>query len=206
MPGRPGATSSCRRAQLPRERHHLLHHPAHLLARALLLTMQGVQHLEDAGQHRNAPLHDAQLLLRLLDVDRDVVGAPRVLLVRGGGELDLLAQHPGVRGRRERCPVTTVFATLAAPTPRWANILFRFTTPMPTAPTRCRPMAAALTGVQRAQPLLAIRAVRRLPPSSSAAPLSPTTPIRDPPNQAAKPTSFSARMTVLRSDTCAPSG
>src|SRR5690349_20722570 len=65
----------------------------------------------------------------------------------------------------------------------------------------CTPIAAAFSGVHLAQPLLAICAVRRLPPSSSAAPLRPTTPISEPPNHAARPTSCKARTTVLRSDT-----
>jgi hypothetical protein len=62
-------------------------------------------------------------------------------------------------------------------------------------------MAAAFTGAHFAQPEDEIRSVAvSVSPSSLAAPLRPTAPIREPPNQAASPRSCRLRMRVLRSD------
>ncbi|GAA2959740.1 hypothetical protein GCM10010518_53080 [Kitasatospora cinereorecta] len=66
-------------------------------------------------------------------------------------------------------------------------------------------MATAFTGVHFAHPELAIlEASAAVYPSLPLAPLRPTAPIKDPPNQAAKPRSWTLRRTVLRSDIVAP--
>src|SRR3712207_9183273 len=77
----------------------------------------------------------------------------------------------------------------------------------PTLPTRCAPIAAALTGVQRSQPAFATAPVREADPASAEAGLSATALGSVPPNQAESPTSgrereVEVRATALRSEEC----
>src|SRR6201995_3660203 len=69
---------------------------------------------------------------------------------------------------------------------------------MPIEPTTCAPMAAAWPGPQRAHPAEATAARSAGSLTSLEAPLTPTAPIRLPPNQAAAPRSCRDRMTVFR--------
>src|SRR4029450_9436205 len=94
-------------------------------------------------------------------------------------------------------PVRAVLTTVAWATPCWLA-----TRPL-LAPRRISPpatwavMPARLTGVQRFQPALATRS-RCLGSSTwAAAPLRPTAPISEPPNQVASPRSCRERETVL---------
>src|SRR5690349_396695 len=65
-------------------------------------------------------------------------------------------------------------------------------------PTRCAPIAAAFTGVQRSHPVFATAPVAWLPWAWAAAGLSATALASVPPNQADKPTSCRERDRVLR--------
>ncbi|WP_198141619.1 hypothetical protein [Micromonospora sp. ATCC 39149] len=93
-----------------------------------------------------------------------------------------------------------VFTALIRPTPDWASIRGLSVASSPTAPARCAPIAAALTGVHRAHPAEATgsRWVESL--ICVAAPLTPSAPISEPPNQAARPRSCIERRAVCRSD------
>jgi len=64
-------------------------------------------------------------------------------------------------------------------------------------PARWAAIPARLTGVQRAQPSLATRSRWAGWSTTAAAPLSPTTPMREPPNQVARPRSCRERARVL---------
>src|SRR5512133_2753710 len=94
-------------------------------------------------------------------------------------------------------PVTAALATVAPATPRWVarRLLLPATSTAP--PATCAAIPARFTGVQRAQPALATRS--RWPgwSTTAAAPLSPTAPISEPPNQVARPRSCNERARVL---------
>src|SRR5579875_4127993 len=87
---------------------------------------------------------------------------------------------------------------LLAPTPAWLRTRSRWASSRPAPPTRWAPIAAAENGVHRAQPDEATLARSSGLLTSFDAPLTATAPIREPPNQAAAPTSCRDRMIVLR--------
>jgi hypothetical protein len=80
-------------------------------------------------------------------------------------------------------PVRTSFATVEAPTPFWLATRPLFAYSSPARPTRCAAIAPRLTGVQRFQPAFATRSRSFGSATSAAAPLMPTAPASDPPNQ-----------------------
>src|SRR3954453_5774815 len=84
-------------------------------------------------------------------------------------------------------PTPCCFATRSLFAPSW-----------PTLPTRCAPIAAALTGVHRFQPALTTAPVALSLPASDAATLRATALASVPPNQAARPTSCIERDRVFR--------
>src|SRR5829696_425781 len=86
-------------------------------------------------------------------------------------------------------------------TPCWAATRSLLARSWPTLPTRCAPMAAALTGVHRSQPALATRPVAESLPASPAAAFSATALASVPPNQAERPRSCRVRDRVLRAMT-----
>src|SRR5688500_15431258 len=94
--------------------------------------------------------------------------------------------------------VSRVFRVDIAATPSCRATRSLCAASCPTLPTRCAPMARALTGVQRSQPALATRPVSRSLPASAAAAFRATALARVPPNQADSPRSCRARETVLR--------
>src|SRR4051794_34512085 len=83
-------------------------------------------------------------------------------------------------------------------TPCWAATRSLFPTSWPMLPARCRPIAAAFTGVQRSQPTLATAPVPVAESASAAAGLSATALASVPPNQADRPTSCRDRERVSR--------
>src|SRR5687768_5172546 len=88
-------------------------------------------------------------------------------------------------------------SALVDATPFWPTIRPLLAVVSLVAPTTCAPMAAAFTGVQRPHPEFATRARSVGSDTSELAPLRPTAPISDPPNQAARPTSCMVRASVL---------
>ncbi|GAB3845010.1 hypothetical protein GCM10029963_22700 [Micromonospora andamanensis] len=101
--------------------------------------------------------------------------------------------------------VSAVFTVLARPTPACAAIRGLSVTSSPTAPARWAPIAAAFTGVHRFQPVDATGSRWVESPIRAAAPLTPKAPIREPPNQAARPRSCIERSAVWLSDIWSPS-
>jgi len=83
-----------------------------------------------------------------------------------------------------------------AVTPDWPLTRPRLARIRPSPPTRCAPIAAAENGAHRAHPDAATRT--RSPESITFldAPLRPTAPIREPPNQTAAPKSCRDRTRV----------
>src|SRR4051812_23915289 len=71
---------------------------------------------------------------------------------------------------------------------------------MPPPPRRCAPIATALTGAHLPHPTAATLARSCGSRTEAAAPLTPTAPMREPPNQAAAPRSCRERTRVLRDD------
>src|SRR4030095_4329740 len=94
-------------------------------------------------------------------------------------------------------PVRAVLTMVAWGTPRWLATRPLLAPSSTAPPARWAAMPARLTGVQRFQPAVATRS-RCLGSSPwPAAPLSPTAPISEPPNQVARPRSCRERETVL---------
>src|SRR5215216_374450 len=94
-------------------------------------------------------------------------------------------------------PVRAVLATVAWATPCWLATRPLLAPSRTVPPTTWAAMPARLTGVQRFQPALATRSRCLGSSTSAAAPLSPTAPISEPPNQVARPRSCRERETVL---------
>src|SRR6202012_1907807 len=94
--------------------------------------------------------------------------------------------------------VSTDLITEFAAAPGCLRTRSRFARKMPIEPTACAPGAAGLPGPQRAPPADATAARSAGSLTSLEAPLTPTAPIRLPPNQAAAPRSYRDRMTVFR--------
>src|SRR4029450_10969321 len=96
-----------------------------------------------------------------------------------------------------RRPVRAVSPTGAGPPPCWPATRPLLAPSSTAPPATCAAMPARLTGVQRFQPASATRS-RCLGSSTwAAAPLRPTAPISEPPNQVARPRSWRERETVL---------
>src|SRR5829696_8038700 len=94
-------------------------------------------------------------------------------------------------------PVRAVLTTVAWATPRWLATRPLLAPSSTAPPTTWAAMPARLTGVQRFQPELATRRRCLGSSTSAAAPLRPTAPISEPPNQVASPRSCRERETVL---------
>src|SRR4029453_2318167 len=94
-------------------------------------------------------------------------------------------------------PVRAVLTTVAWPTPCWLATRPLLAASRIKPPATCAAMPARLTGVQRFQPEFATRSRCLGSSTSAAAPLSPTAPISEPPNQVASPRSCRERETVL---------
>src|SRR5215217_3037022 len=94
-------------------------------------------------------------------------------------------------------PVSAVLVMVAVATPRWLATRPLLAASRIVPPARWAAIPAKFTGVHRAQPALATRRRCWGWSTAAAAPLSPTAPISDPPNQAARPTSCRLRARVL---------
>src|SRR5829696_8584635 len=88
-------------------------------------------------------------------------------------------------------------ATVAVATPRWVARRPLLPASRTAPPATCAAIPARLTGVQRAQPALATRRRWAGWSTTAAAPLRPTAPISEPPNQVARPRSCRERARVL---------
>src|SRR5215203_4084992 len=94
-------------------------------------------------------------------------------------------------------PVRAVLTTVAWVTPCWLATRPLLAPSSTAPPATWAAIPARLTGVQRFQPELATRSRCLGSSTSAAAPLSPTAPISEPPNQVASPRSCRDRETVL---------
>src|SRR5690606_29757140 len=128
-------------------------------------------------------------------------------LSSGSGEVAASsARRPSIREwavAPSAAAVTAVLATVEAPTPFWFITRSRLAPSSPAPPTRCAPIAARLSGAHLSHPAPEMRIDSLSPLDSwSAALFSPTAPMREPPNHAARPRSCSPRTTVLRWAIC----
>jgi hypothetical protein len=88
-------------------------------------------------------------------------------------------------------------ATVAPATPRWLARRPLLPASSTAPPARWAAIPARFTGVQRAHPVLATRSRCSGASTTAAAPLRPTAPMSEPPNQAARPRSCNERARVL---------
>ena len=90
-----------------------------------------------------------------------------------------------------------VFTSEVRPTPFWPRTRLVLPSSSGAEPPTWRAMAARFTGVHRAQPALATLIRSTGSSTVAAAPFTPTAPMRDPPNQAASPSSCAVRARVF---------
>ena len=163
----------------------------------LLLPGERAHHDQGAGQRGHEPLQGGSCLCALATLGRRGgrgLGARLRRDVAVGGHLP--AQHAAVRRRAERRRGEGVLRRPSSRRPA-ARPRARSCRPADDAAGEVQPMAAALTGVQRSQPVLATRPVLAWSAACPAAGLSATALASVPPNHAERPTSCSERERVL---------